>query len=73
MWFIFDSHSPARHFKRGVPYDAAKDFPGYGKPPYDDITETDQNPVELMPFAPWLYKYVYENPSSDRSVKLRVQ
>lgn len=58
MWFLFDSTSPARHFKRGVPYDEDKNFPGYGKPPYDDLTETDEPPPGLMPYAPMTYRYV---------------
>ena len=58
MCFIFDKHSPARHFKRGVSYREKKDFRDYGKPPYDDLTETDGGPSGLMPFTPWAVKCV---------------
>jgi hypothetical protein len=68
MWFIFDSYSPARNFKRGMPFDENKDFPIYNKVSCDDLTETDDNPIMLMPFAPMAYKYVDESPSSASSV-----
>ena len=58
MWFIFDSCTPARHFKRGVPFDEDQEFPAYGPEPYDDLTETDQPPDGLMPFAPILHTSV---------------
>lgn len=58
MWFIFDAHSPARQFKRGVPFREDQDFPTYGKPPYADLTETDTDDPGLMPFSPCNYKYV---------------
>jgi hypothetical protein len=60
MWFIFDAHSPARHFKRGVRFQENLDFPGYSEPPYGDLTETDKDPPGLMPFAPWEHKYVHQ-------------
>lgn len=53
MWYIFDAHSPARHFKRGVPFDEKSEFPMYGKKPYVDLTETDEPPPGLMPYRPW--------------------
>jgi hypothetical protein len=59
MWFLFDSTSPARHFKCGVPYREDKDFPGYGKHPSEDLTETDDEPPGLMPYGPWAYRYIF--------------
>ena len=62
MWFIFDLHSPARHFKRGVRSLPGRDFPGYSKPPYEDLTETDDREDDDEPgwiqFAPFVVKYV---------------
>jgi hypothetical protein len=52
MHFIFDTASPARHFKRGMKYRPQLAFPAYGNPPYDDLTETDCPPPGFMPFAP---------------------
>jgi hypothetical protein len=51
MWFIFDYHTPSRQFKRGMKYSDVIDFPAYSKPPYEDLTETDEPPPGLMPFA----------------------
>ena len=56
MWFIFDGPSPARHFKCGIPYNKKAEFPGYSKPPYDDLTETKPKDNSLMPFAPVAYR-----------------
>ena len=59
MWYIFDGHTPARHFKRDMPYDANKNFPAYGPPPWDDLTENDLSGSDaLMPYAPPSYKCV---------------
>ena len=58
MWFIFDKHSPARHFKRGMSFREGGDFPDYSEPPYDDLTETDGGPSLLMPFTPWAVRCV---------------
>ena len=58
MWFIFDGPSPARHFKRGVPYNEKADFPGYSKPPYNDLTEMEPKDSSLMPFAPVAYRCI---------------
>lgn len=60
MWFIFDRHSPARHFKRGVRFNPKAEFPAYSAPPYEDLTESDGGLNMLMPFAPWAVKYVPE-------------
>ena len=57
MWFIFDSCTPARHFKRGMPFNEDQEFPAYSPEPYDDLTETDQPPDGLMPFAPILQNF----------------
>ena len=71
MWFIFDVHSPARHFKRQVRYDPKEEFPPYSEPPHEDLTETDETETDetetdetkedktskLMPFAPWAVEY----------------
>ena len=50
MCFIFDQHSPARRFKRGMVYDEAADFP------HDtcdgNITETDGPGPGWMPVDP---------------------
>lgn len=56
MCFIFDAHSPARQFKRGVPFRQNAEYPIYGKPPYDNLTETDEDEPGLMPFSPCNYK-----------------
>jgi hypothetical protein len=58
MCFIFDSHSPARQFKRGVPFTDNQDFPLYGRPPHKDLTESDTDTPGLMPFSPCNYKCV---------------
>ena len=57
MHFIFDGYTPARHFKRNTPFEEDRTFPSYGKPPYEDLTETDTEPG-LMPFVPSAHKYV---------------
>ena len=53
MWLIFDAVNPVRQFKRGMLFDDSPevDFPSYGPPPWDDLTETDAEPA-LMQYAP---------------------
>ena len=52
MHFLFDSTSPARQFKRGMPFDEDKEFPEYDDGDPGDITETDVPPDGLMPYMP---------------------
>jgi hypothetical protein len=60
MWFIFDGHTPARQFKRSMPYDSDEEFPPYGTHPWSDLTESDLSGSDgaLMPYAPASYKSV---------------
>lgn len=52
MWIIFDVINPVRQFKRGMEYDETKEFPGYGRAPWEDLTETDDPVPGWMPYAP---------------------
>jgi len=52
MHFLFDSTSPARQFKRGMPFDERKGFPEYENGDPGDITENDVPPDGLMPYMP---------------------
>lgn len=62
MCFILDAASPARKFKRGMPFTEDTKYPMY--PAEDDsdgagdITETDGDPQEWMPYQPRVYTYV---------------
>ena len=55
MWLIFDTVNPVRQFKRGMPYDDDVDFPAYGPPPWDDLTESEDPIIGPMPYAPILH------------------
>lgn len=59
MCFAFDYISPARQFKRGVPYDESMNFPEPGDTPPDDLTETDSGEaIGWIPYMSPSYKYV---------------
>lgn len=60
MSFIFDHVSPARRFKRGMPFDEAGSFPDCTREEMADATDTDDiDEVTgrglLMPFDPKPY------------------
>jgi len=55
--WIFDVTHPPRQFKRGVVY-TGQEFPAK-KPPYGDLTETDDPKNGLLPFAPCKRRYVF--------------
>jgi hypothetical protein len=52
MCFIFDAITPARQFKRGMPYQADAEFPDYGPEPWVDLTESDDPTTGWMPYKP---------------------
>ena len=52
MWLIFDAVSPVRTFKMDMPYDEDADFPVYDENEADSLTEVDDEPPGLMPYAP---------------------
>jgi len=54
MCFIFDTISPARQFKRGMPFDEDGEFPEYAEEESGNVTETDDN-LGLMPYMPETY------------------
>ena len=61
MCFIFDAVSPARRFKRGMPYsdsDAAV-FPEYNASESGNVTETDGPEPGFMPYVYKQYRYDY--------------
>lgn len=51
MCFIFDFVYPARQFERGTKYTENGPTPTYGPPPYDDLTEVDED-GDLAEYAP---------------------
>lgn len=53
MCFIFDVVSPAMKFKCDMDYDADEDFPEAGDS--GEVTETDDEDVQLMPYNPVTY------------------
>ena len=53
MCYIFDAVSPARQFKRGLPFAESATFPDYADGSPGDITETDmKDDPGLMPYMP---------------------
>jgi hypothetical protein len=52
MCYIFDTISPARQFKRGMPFDDDKEFADYAPEPWEDLTDTDNEETGWMPFKP---------------------
>ena len=60
MWFIFDSHSPARHFKRGTLRQAGAQPPMYDPERFGELTDTDIDPPGWMPFAPAIHRYTLQ-------------
>ena len=56
--FIFDAVSPARRFKRGMPYDDDADFLDYDDEESGNVTETDGDPPGFMPYNVEEYEYV---------------
>jgi hypothetical protein len=56
MCFIFDAVLPGRQFKRGMEWDPNVELPGYGPPPWPDLTESDGSDPGLMPYAPILHR-----------------
>ena len=59
MWLIFDAVNPVRTFKIDMPYDEDADFPVYGEDEVDNLTEVDEEPPGLMPYAPLDYRRVH--------------
>jgi hypothetical protein len=60
MWLIFDMVTPVRRFKRGMLFNDSPDieFPSYGPPPWDNLTETDSlDSPGLMQYAPITHRY----------------
>ena len=57
MCYIFDSVSPARHFKRGMPFSAKADFPILEGDELGNVTDTDVDPPGLMPYAHNPHRY----------------
>ena len=58
MCFAFDSISPARRFKRDMPFSSKADFPILGEEEEPgNVTETDVDGPGLMPYAHNPYRY----------------
>jgi hypothetical protein len=55
MWFVFDTVTPARQFKRGTYYLEEKSFADYGPEPWDDLTESDTGSPGWVPYKPRVY------------------
>jgi len=53
MWFVFDTISPARLFKRGAVRNDEDDFADYDT--YEELTETDGDPPGWMQYKPPIY------------------
>ena len=54
--FLFDYVSPARQFKRGTVFDQSLPFPRYDGQDPGDVTETDGEPDQWIPYMPQHYK-----------------
>jgi len=52
MCFIFDYVTPARQWKRGTTYSEADPWVEYGKSPWPDLTETEDEKKPQQPYYP---------------------
>ena len=70
MCYIFDSVSPARHFKHGMPFSAKADFPILEGDELGNVMDTDVDPPGLMLYTHNPHQYAVATTALHRTLHL---